>query len=552
MLQRLYIRNFAIIDELEIEFSEKLNIITGETGAGKSIILGALGLLKGDRAQAGWVRNEASKAVIEASYRLQGTSWSRLFEQENIDYQEETIIRRELSADGKTRSFVNDSPCTLQTLKNIGDFLVEIHSQHDSLEIKSSDYQMEILDFFADNNVLLTDIHTSYSSLISLEKELRIAEENIVKTQTEKELQLYHLQELNQYDFSEWKLDKMEEDLQLSENSLEIKLQLQGAVDGLTSGEINLVDGLKEIISRLRKFEKYSKELGSLNENFLSTIEQIQEVSQDYERLMDKIELNEEELEDLRSRFAFIQNLLKKHHKSSIEELSELKESLTKTLAWTDNLSNTIEELKGKIILERANYYRLAEAIHQRRIDIAPILEKQLLSNLQELELGNSQFQISITKDESQLAARGFDKVHFLFTANQGSPLRELKSAISGGEMSRFMLAIKSILAHKISLPTLIFDEIDTGVSGAVAHRVANMLEDLSTRHQIIAITHLPQIASRGYHHFSVFKMTENDTTSTYIKLLHQADREIEIAKMISGENITSASLTSARELLDR
>lgn len=552
MLQKLYIKNFAIIDELEIEFSDKLNIITGETGAGKSIILGALGLIKGERANTQLVRNETAKSIIEAHFDLTKSNLHEVFEQNELDFQTHTIIRRELSAEGKTRAFVNDTPCNLNVLAVIGNQLVEIHSQHDSLELKSTDYQMQIVDAFAENQRYLIELKTGIQILKSVQKELQLAMDSQSRSLAEKELNQYHFQELNQFDFSGWNLEKLEQELSLHENSLEIKQQLQATVDSMSLSEVNLMDALKEILSRMRKLDKFSKELEGINENLDSTIDQLIEVARDYERLSDKIDFDEEKLAELNEQYAFIQKMLKKHNLSTLEELNELKSNLETTLSWAENLGETIQKLENEIESKKKLCLDLAAKISENRKSVIPVLEQKLLTNLKDLELGTSQFRIDIQSNQDWLSAMGFDKINFLFTANAGSPLRELKNAVSGGEMSRFMLAIKSMLAEKINLPTLIFDEIDTGVSGLVANRVADMLSKLSNHHQMIAITHLPQIASRGYHHFNVYKKTENDITSTNIKLLHQADREIEIAKMISGETITQASLTSARELLQK
>lgn len=549
MLRKLLIRNFAIIDDLEIEFSEKLNIITGETGAGKSIILGALGLLKGDRVSSNQFRDESAKSVIEGYFAIP-KKLNTLFKSLDIDFEEETIIRREISPEGKSRAYINDSPCTLTVLQAIGDSLVEIHSQHDSLEIRSNEYQMEIIDAFSDNESLLSELREHYNQLQNLQKEFQALLDAEAKSQSEKELQQYHLQELNQFDFHSWNLEKLEEELQLAENALEIKQQLQLSVTALAHSEVNHIDGLRDILIRLRKMDKFSSVLGNLNEKLDGIIEEVKSLTTDYEHLADNLELDEEKLDQLRSEYDFIHKMLKKHSLSSLEELSELKDQLAKSLSWVENISASKQKLEQLIADQTMRCRELCLHISQNRIRTAPILEKKLLTNLKDLELGNSQFKIDIQTDHSDISSHGFDKIQFLFSANAGSSPRELKNAISGGEMSRFMLAIKSILAEKISLPTLIFDEIDTGVSGLVANRVAGMLEKLAQKHQMIAITHLPQIASKGYHHLNVFKVTEAGKTNTKIKLLHQADREIEIAKMISGEQITPASLTSARELL--
>lgn len=550
MLKRLLIRNYAIIDEVEIDFSPRLNIITGETGAGKSIILGALGLIKGERAQTQMVRQPDKKCIIEAVFDLSHTTLEQWFEMNQIAYHNRTIIRRELSTEGKTKAFINNEVCTVAQLQDLGSRLVEIHSQHDSLELKSAEFQLDVVDAFADNLDLRQNMSAEFAILKSMQKEYQLLLQSQTKSQAEKDLQTYQLQELNQYDFEDWDLEKIENDHLLAENGLEIKQVLSGSVQALKNGEINLIDSLREISVRLRKLEKYSKELASINEQFDQTIEQQIHLVREYELLADKTEFDEEELILLREKVEYIHKMMRKHQVNNLNKLVDIKNDLATALNYGENLSEKIVELEKKLTDQQKKCLQLASELSQRRRGILASIEQQLLAYLRDLQMENSQFQIELLSDENQLTDKGYDRIEFLFTANAGSPLRELKRAISGGEMSRFMLAIKSLIAQKIDLSTMIFDEIDTGVSGTVANKVASALDRLAKDHQIIAITHLPQIASRGSHHINVYKTTENQVTMTHLKLLHQADREIEIARMISGEQITQASLASARELL--
>lgn len=550
MLKRLLIRNYAIIDEVDIDFSTRLNIITGETGAGKSIILGALGLIRGERAQNQMVRDSSKKCSIEAQIDVSNYHINSWFNSQGIPFGDACNIRRELTADGKTKAFINNTPVTLSLLQDLGNRLVEIHSQHDSLELKSSEFQLQVVDAFAENEDYLQKMKHLFSTLQNLKKEYQTLLSSQSKSQAEKDLQTYHLQELNQFDFETWNLAEIENDHNLAENALEIKQILSQSINQLQSDEINLLDSLKEMLHRMRKFEKFSNEMTQINERMDHSIELMTDIARDYERLADNIDFDEEKLIELREKMSFIHSMFKKHQLNTIDGLVVLKQKLTKALNYGENLDERIQSLELKIEKSKEENLSLATEISKRRKSILSLIEKKLLHYLRELQMESSQFQIEILSDENELSEKGFDKVEFLFTANAGSPLRELKRAISGGEMSRFMLAIKSLIAQKINLPTLIFDEIDTGVSGIVANKVASVLEQLAKNHQIIAITHLPQIASKGSHHLYVYKTTENQLTTTFIKLLHQADREIEIARMISGEQITQASLTSARELL--
>jgi DNA repair protein RecN (Recombination protein N) len=418
------------------------------------------------------------------------------------------------------------------------------------LELKSSEFQLEVVDAFADNSSLKLEMAQSFSSLKTMQKEHQLLVHSQSKSQAEKDLQTYQLQELNQYDFEEWDQTKIEADHLLAENALEIKQLISGSVRAMTQDEINLLDSLKEILSRLRKFEKFSKELTDINEQMDNSLEQLSEVARDYEALADNTEFDEEQLIELREKVEFIHKMLRKHQVTNLSDLMVLKQDLSTALQYGENLNEKIAELELALSKQKTKCLELASQLSARRKGVLSLIDTQLLDNLKELQMENSQFQIELISDDNKLSEKGFDSVEFLFTANAGSPLRELKRAVSGGEMSRFMLAIKSLIAQKIDLATMIFDEIDTGVSGLVANKVATVLDKLSKAHQIIAITHLPQIASRGSHHINVYKSTENKVTTTHLKLLHQADREIEIARMISGETITPASLASARELL--
>lgn len=550
MLQRLIIRNYAIIDEIEIEFNDGLNIITGETGAGKSIILGALGLIKGERTQSQMMRSADKKCVIEAIYDVSNYPLQEWFVSNNLLYSSQAIVRREINSDGKSKAFINNGSCNVNLLQELGDKLIEIHSQHDSLELKSNDFQLDVIDAFAENQTHLSDLKTSFAEYKTLQREYDILIQSQSKSQAEKDLQQYHLTELNTQDFELWNLEQLENEHSLMENSLEIKQSIGLSVSNLKENEINLIDSLKEILNRMRKFEKVSKDLETINEEMDHAIDNLSQISRDYESLADNIDFDEERLIELRDKVDFINKMLKKHGKTSISELSEYKNELFTALNYTENLSEKITELELSLNKKYTTCITISKTISDRRKRLLPTIEKSLLTYLYELQLDSSQFQIELETNEKELTDKGFDKVEFLFTANAGSPLRELKRAISGGEMSRFMLAIKSLIAQKINLPTLIFDEIDTGVSGPVANKVAATLQNLATKHQIIAITHLPQIASRGNYHLWVYKETQNNVTQTRLKKLSNSEREYEIAKMISGEEITESSLVTARELL--
>lgn len=357
MLKRLLIKNYAIIDEMEIDFSPRLNIITGETGAGKSILLGALGLIKGERAQTQMMRSSDKKCIIEAVFDLSETRLELWFQQVNIPYQKFTIVRRELSADGKTKAFINDTASNVSMLQELGDQLVEIHSQHDSLELKSSDFQLEVLDAFAENTELKQQMTLQYKAWKMMHKECQLLIQSQSKSQAEKDLQTYQMQELNLYDFDTWDQEKIESDHLLAENALEIKQILSSSSRILQHEEVNLLDSLKEILNRLRKFEKYSKELTQINEQMDSSVEQLVQVARDYELLADNTEFNQEQLAELQEKVEFIHKMLRKHQVTSLSELVLVKQDLSTALNYGENLNEKIAELEVNLDKQKKNAF---------------------------------------------------------------------------------------------------------------------------------------------------------------------------------------------------
>lgn len=552
MIKQLRIQNFAIIDQMTISFSDSLNIITGETGAGKSILLGALGLLMGERAQSNSAKNPDLKCVVEGVFDVSKLRIKPWFEQNELDYSTETIIRRELLPGGKSRAFVNDTPCTIQILSELGLQLVDIYSQHDSLELKNHDFQLKIIDAFAQNEELLKQYQEVYFRL----KKNKAAYERLLAShqdkEKEKELIEYHLKEMQIHDFELWDFAKMETDLSLMENAIEIKQTLSASVHLFKSDEQNLQSALQDLLNRQRKFEKVATELESLNDSFQAVLEELKEVFNRYERFEEGIDFDEEQILHLREQIDFINKLILKHRKQHFAELVEYKKELEKSLEMLENSDTHLIELKEQLKKDYIYCMQLAEQLTEKRKSTFELVEKTLMGYLVELGMENSQFKIWINSSKDLMRESGIDQIRFLFSANKGIAPQDLKNAISGGEMSRFMLSIKSMMAKKINLPCLIFDEIDTGVSGMVANKVANILEELTAQHQVVAITHLPQIASRGAHHLYIYKDKTADITQSSIKILTSDEREMEIAKMIAGDQVTETSLAGARELLKR
>lgn len=552
MIKQLRIQNFAIIDQMTISLSESLNIITGETGAGKSILLGALGLLMGERAQSNSAKNPEVKCIVEGTFDVSKLNIKSWFEANELDYVDETIIRRELLPGGKSRAFVNDTPCTIQVLSELGLQLVDIFSQHDSLELKNHDYQLKIIDAFAQNETLLKQYAEVYYRLRKNKSNYESLLASHQDKEKEKELLQYHLQEMLLYPFEEWDFAKMENDLVLMENAVDIKQSLSASVHLFKSDEQNLQGVLQDILNRQRKFEKNSKDLEAINDSFQAVFEEMKEVFNSYERFEEGIEFDEEQINNLREQIDFINKLMLKHRKQHFSELVAYKNELESKLEMLENSDTHLLELKEQLKKDYIYCMQLAEQLTEKRKATFDVVEKTLMSYLVELGMENSQFKIWINSSKDLMRESGIDQIRFLFSANKGIAPQDLKNAISGGEMSRFMLSIKSMMAKKINLPCLIFDEIDTGVSGMVANKVANILEELTAQHQVVAITHLPQIASRGAHHLYIYKDKTADITQSSIKILTSDEREMEIAKMIAGDQVTETSLAGARELLKR
>jgi DNA repair protein RecN (Recombination protein N) len=550
MLRSLYIKNYAIIDEIQLDFADDLNIITGETGAGKSIMLGALKMLLGERASTNQYPDNDEKSVIEGTFDIGGLGLQDFFEQNELEYNDQTIIRRELLPGGKSRSFVNDSPANLNVLLELRSSLIDIHSQHDSLELRSNEFQLRVVDAFADHASLLTEYKKKYLLLKEKKKTYDELNENKEKIAKEKDFIAFQLEELNQYPLDTWDQEIIEQDLSKMEHAEEIKKTLYHSTQVIDHQEGSLLDILQEILSSQRKVEKYAPELQSKNNSLEAIVEELKEWSKDISRSESDIEYNADRIQSLREDLDSIYKLLKKHHKGTLEELKILKGELEVQLHQMEHSDDYILQLKEELKREYKECLSLAEQISHNRKNAIPFIEKQLLDNLKYLQLDNSQFKIWINTSPEIFKETGIDEVRYLFSANMGKEPQELKNAISGGEMSRFMLSIKSMMAQKIKLPTLIFDEIDTGVSGDVAYKVANNLEFLSQNHQIIAITHLPQIASKGQSHLFVYKTIKDNKSISYIKKLNKEERIHEVAKMLSGASITERSLANAKELL--
>lgn len=549
MLSKLQIKNYALIDALDIEFDSQLNIITGETGAGKSIIMGALGLILGNRAESKHFFDETSKCIIEGHFEIAPYELQEMFSSLDLDYEDRTIIRRELHADGKSRAFVNDTPVTLQTLKALGEKLIDIHSQHATLQINTESFQLLVLDTVAAQQPLLSTYKKQYQAYKKAVADLQELEENLAKSRAEYDFNQFVFQELEQANLQEAEQEELEAEQSQLENAEEIKKHFHGAVSLLQSEEINVLDGLKSAVAMVQSGARYLPAAESLYERLQSSLIELKDVSAELEQLADGVLMDEERLSIVAERLSLIYSLQKKHRADTVAALLALQQEFEHKLLDSDQQEEQIDNLKKEIEALRNNLITSAKQITANRMDVKGRIETEVQSVLAKVGMPNAQLQIDLTQRED-FKSSGQDEVAFLFSANKGQSLQPIHKVASGGELSRVMLAIKSLVAKSSSLPTIIFDEIDTGISGEVALRVGEIMEQLAAHMQVISITHLPQIASQGNAHFKVYKEDLGQRTKSNIVLLKKEERVLEIAQMLSGANPEATAIKHAEEML--
>ena len=551
MLKTLRISNYAIINEAEISFSGSMNIITGETGAGKSILLGALSLVLGDRADSRVLFNREKKCIVEAVFNIRDYHLQSFFEEEEIDYEDETIIRRELSDSGKSRAFINDSPVNLNVLQGLADKLITIHSQHETLALGNSRFQLMVIDALAGNDKSLEDYKKLFQSWKQISKQLTEAENLFAKANTEKDFNECQLNELNKIEFDEIDQEVLENELQQLNHAEEIKRNLIEGADQLENGQQTIIENIRSVIQLIRSIAKYNPEFESYVDRLETASVEIKDIARDLSDRGDRIIADPVRAEEVQNLLSTIYKLQKKHQCNSVEELVALKNKLNTQSAAFESSEEEIEKLNKEKNKLHISLLVAAKKISDKRTAVFPHLESSVKKLLGEVGMKDAALKVHHNYDpEKHLTDSGADTVQYLFSANKGSALQDISKVASGGELSRLMLCIKSLLANTVALPTLIFDEIDTGISGETANKVGNILSGLAEKHQLIAITHLPQIAARGQHHLFVYKETDNKTTYTKIRQLKNDERITEIAKMLSGENPTKAALENAKELI--
>ena len=551
MLTSLAIKNYALIDNLSVKFFDGFSTITGETGAGKSILLGGLALILGKRADLSSLKDNNKKCIIEGEFLIDKYGLESFFDENDIDFEERTIIRREILPSGKSRAFINDTPITLNILSDLSNKLIDIHSQHQTLQLSDTNFQFLIIDALAENSKYLY----SYKNGLDLFKKLNIELQILIKNQQEATNQhdynSFLLNELVDAGFKPNEQEVLEDTLEKLNHAEEIKILLNEVQKLGGVEEVGIADLLYKYQGITSKLSEFSKDFSELSERISSLKIEFDDIAKELANSNETVEYSPQEIEKYNNRMQLLYDLYKKHQLTTIDELIEKQEKLFDKVSSVENASAILDEKKDAISEIENQLNKLAEVIRNNRRKAIPDLIKQLEVLLKELEMPTTSFKINLIETESFLS-NGKDELAFLIATNKGSNYKNFKKIASGGEMSRIMLAVKSILSNYSNLPTIILDEIDTGVSGEVSNRIASVMSSMSDNMQVIAITHLPQIAAKGDHHFKVYKTEINNKTVTNIKVLTENERVEELAEMLSGKEIADSAVVHARQLLNQ
>lgn len=549
MLKHLQIKNYALLEEVSIDFDKSLTVITGETGAGKSIMLDALGLVLGERADMTVLRDKQRKCVVEAVFLVKPYGLERFFSEKELDYSAEATLRREISPDGKSRAFINDTPVTLNVLKELSAYLIDVHSQHETLLINRADFRFNMVDAFADSLEDRKHFLSFYNQL--KEKEKKLEQLLAIEQQAKKDLDYYQFQftELEQADLQKGLLVTLEQTYETLNNAEFIKQHLVNAYQAIDGGDENILSRIAVLRTALGQLTKYGKVYEELAKRVNQVYIELKDVASETDGANDKIVYDPQKLEQVTARIDLINRLLKKHGVNDEENLLRIKSEIEKKLQEFGSVEEEIKQLQAEIKKMSDNVWSKARKLSEKRKKAIPAVQASVQKMLTSLSMPNAQLQI-VLKELALCNNFGCDELQFLFSANKGLSLSELHKVASGGELSRLMLSLKSHLAEKTALPVIIFDEIDTGVSGDVAHRIGGILVDMGKHMQVIAITHLPQIASKGKQHLFVYKRDVKGQTQSEIKSLAGDERVVEIAKMLSTGKPTEAAMSNAKELL--
>ena len=550
MLTQLSINNYALINKLSIDFSSGLSIITGETGAGKSILLGALGLVLGNRADLSSLKDTSQKCIVEAKVAISNYNLEDFFNEVDLDYEPETIIRREILPSGKSRAFVNDTPVTLSVLNQLRTKLIDVHSQHQTMQLSDNNFQFSILDALAKNQARIASYKRGFFQLNKLKRELSKLEATQLEANQQYDYNLHLYKELEE---AKVKIDEqtiLEERLDKLNNIEDIRNNLSEALELTINEEIGIRTLLNTLENRLTKISSFSKEYQEISERVTSIKIEIDDIITELENANESVEFNPNEVEKINDRLQLLYNLQKKHAVNSNKDLITVFEELSEKLGVVESAEEVINKKQEEIdaVLEKLD--KVAGLIMKARTTSIPKLIRELHALLTDLGMENARFSIKI-KPTNNYFSNGKDELELLFSANKGGNFGELKKVASGGELSRIMLSVKKVLSENTQLPTIIFDEIDTGVSGEVSNKIAAIMQKMSNNMQVIAITHLPQIAAKGSSHYKVYKKEINGVTTTNLKQLTSEERIVEIAEMLSGKNISDSALTHAKQLLN-
>jgi DNA repair protein RecN (Recombination protein N) len=550
LLTTLYIKNYALIDELTVQFNNGLSIITGETGAGKSILLGGLSLILGKRADLSQVKKTEYKCIIEGVFDISNYNLKGLFRSLDLDYDVQTIIRREILPSGKSRAFINDTPVTLESLVALSQYLIDIHSQHQTQQLTQDDYQFQVIDALAKNKSYLDSYSKFLYSYKTLQKALDRLKNSKAEMIKEYDYNLFLVKELNEIDLESINLEDLESQYEELNNVEVIGEKLSKAKAILNAEELGTIDQLNTLKHELSKLSSFGNNYEVLNERITSVSIELDDILVELDNLEENLSSDPLELERVNNKLQILNNLFQKHSVIEIDGLIIIKNELESKISNTENLDETIFKHEEDILRVEKKLNQIAEKIHKNRNIVIPKFVSNLESILSDLGMPNAKFKVELNQLD-HFTINGKDVLQFLFMANKGSSFNPLKKAASGGELSRIMLAIKSILAEYIQLPSIMFDEIDTGVSGEISNKMGEIMKQMSHKMQVFTITHLPQIAAKGDSHYKVFKTDVEDVTQTQLKRLNEEERIVEIAQMLGGLNITESAMAHAKQLLN-
>lgn len=552
MLRSLYIQNYALIEQLDIRLENGFSVITGETGAGKSIILGAIGLLLGQRADVKAIRRGASKCIIEARFEIAAYGMQPFFEANDLEYEDECILRREVYASGKSRAFINDTPASLAQMKELGEMLIDVHSQHQNLLLNKEGFQLNVLDILAHNDGALSVYADCYGSWKKAQQQLEELIARAERDKADEDYVRFQLEQLEEANLTASEQEELEQEAELLSHAEDIKAGLYRVGQGLSADEGGLLPLLNDCLSTMQSMRKVYPAAEELSERLESSYIELKDIAQEVAGREEEVEFNPARLDEVNARLNLIYTLQQKHRVSTVDELLALQEEYASRLSAITSSDDQIEDLKQQCADLYNKVKQQAAVLTESRVAAAREVEKQMASRLVPLGMPNVRFQVEVGA-RKEPGVHGADTVSFLFSANKNGTLQSISSVASGGEIARVMLSLKAMIAGAVKLPTIVFDEIDTGVSGEIADRMADIMQEMGdSNRQVISITHLPQIAARGRVHYKVYKEDNENETNSHIRRLTDEERVEELAHMLSGATLTEAALNNARALLGK